>query len=90
MNGSASIILKKAIGEPVSFATAAGLFTVIQSSLPRCGMPTLLHSHRQNHYLITVALAAWTNGSWTNLLMTNGYVVIAVKQKNNPNTLKAS
>ena len=69
---------------------AVGLCTATQVNLPRCGTHTLLHTHRQNHCLITVALAAWTNGSWTNLLTTNGYVVIAVKQKNNPNTLKAS
>ena len=46
MNGSASIILKKVIGEQASFVTAAGLCTAILANLPRCGTPTLLHFHR--------------------------------------------
>ena len=90
MNGSASLMLKKVIGGQVSFATVAGRCTAIQMNLPLFGTLIRHRFHLQNLSLSMADLAAWMNGSWTSLLMTNGCVVFAANQKNNSHTPKAS
>ena len=80
MNGSASTIRRRDLGEQELSVTVAGLCMEIPVNCPLYGMRILLPIHLQSLCLITVDLVAWTNGLWTSPHMTNGYVVIAENQ----------